>query len=468
MLEGWAQLGGLLVDGPGRAAGPRSVGEAVVEALRPPQRRAWRATARPEQQLVADADAFIRLAMCGRGWGKGFSITNALAEWATDTVGDYAAISPTLGDARKILTEGPSGLLKALGDDVAEYNRSTLVIHLVNGSRIVLASAERPDRLRGWNLAGAIIDELASFPRSTVRELWDAALMPALRIGDKPKLAIATTPRRDSPILRELVARADQGDPAVLIIHGSTFDNRANLSSAFLEEVERRYGGGSTIGRQEIEGELLSDVEGALVSSTLIEQTRVRVEQVPDLWRVVVGVDPAVTSTEHADETGIVVVGVGGPPIGGYTGRQAAVHGPHLFLLADASIRARPEVWARRTLDVAAEWVAEGITAEQNQGADLIQSMIRLVGEAERLPIPALIPVWATRSKYLRAEPTAGAWQQGRVHVVGALPELEDSWSSWVPGDPDSPDRLDACVHACVALVPELGAKQMTSVRLIA
>lgn len=468
-LPGWGQLGALIADGPAAGGPPAgaSFEDVLTHALVRDKRRPWRLTARPEQKLIADADAFIRLVLAGRGFGKGYGITNALGEWATAERGDYAAISPTLGDARKILTEGPSGLLVALGDDVADYNKSTLTIHLTNGSRIVLGSGERPDRLRGWNLSGAIIDELASFPVGTVRDLWDNALMPALRIGQRPRLAIATTPRRSSPILRELVARADSGDPSVLVIRGSTFDNAANLSPAFLEEMQRRYAGTQT-GRQELDGELLADVEGALVGSDLIEQTRVRPEHVPDLVRVGIGVDPATTSTARSDHTGIIAAGIGPAPLHGYQGRSAVVEGPHLYLLGDYSLRGRPDVWAGRVLDAAEEWEADFVTAEQNQGGDMVTTLVRMVAEAEGRLLPRIVPVWASRSKYIRAEPMAGVWQQFRVHVVDALPVLEDSWASWVPGDKTSPDQLDAAVHVAVGLLPQLGVKAQTEVRVIA
>ncbi len=450
-------------------SGPTTLAGAAVHRLRAiTLGRPWRATARPDQQLVADhPTAFIRLAMAGRGWGKGFSITNALAEWAVKTRGDYCAISPTLGDARKILTESESGLLAALGDDLAEYNRSSLVLYLKNGSRIILASGERPDRLRGLNLSGGIIDELASFPVSTVRELWDKALMPSLRKGERPKLAIATTPRRSSPILRELVDRAIGGDQAVLLVRGSTYDNADNLSPAFLAEMHERYDGTST-GRQEIDGELLADVEGSLVKTALIDETRVRAAELPDLRRVLVGVDPATTSRVTSDHTGIIAVGIGPAPVGDYRGKEAVVRGDHLYLLTDQSLRATPERWAARVLDVADDWMAEGITAEQNQGGDMVETMIRMVSDAEQRTLPKITPVWASRSKYIRAEPVAGVWQQGRVHVLGKLPAVEDSWASWVPGDAESPDELDASVHASVGLMPRLGVKAGTEIRILA
>jgi phage terminase large subunit-like protein len=454
----------------GRATeGPATLHAAVGERMRIRTiGRPWRETARPEQLLLCDhPSAFIRLAMAGRGWGKGYSVTNSLAEWATKERGDWCAISPTLGDARKILTESESGLLVALGDDLADYNKSSLVLTLKNGSRIILASGERPDRIRGLNLRGGIIDELASFPAHIVRELWDQALMPALRKGALPKLAIATTPRRSSPILRELIDREQGGDGKVLVVRGSTYDNADNLSDAFLEEMRQRYEG-TTTGRQELMGELLADVEGALVQSALVDATRVRAEHVPDLRRVLIGCDPATTSKAKSDHTGIIAVGLGGAPVGDYRGEQAVVSGDHLYLLADYSVRATPERWAASTLDAADAWDAEGVTAEYNQGGDMVETMIRMVANAEERRLPRIIPVWASRSKYIRAEPMAGVWQQNRVHMLGNIPALQDGWASWVPGDKESPDELDASVHAGVGLLPQLGAKAKTQIKIIA
>lgn len=449
--------------------GTSTLGASAVASLRARSiGRPWRRTARPEQQLICDhPTAFIRLAMAGRGWGKGFSITNALAEWSTKQRGDWCAIAPTLGDARKILTESESGLLVALGDEVAEYNKSSLIIYLRNGSRIILASAERPDRLRGLNLSGGIVDELASFPVGTVRELWDKALLPAVRKGEHPKLAIATTPRRSSPILKELIKRSDDGDPTVMIIRGTTFDNEANLSGAFLDQMRQRYLG-TTTGRQELLGELLADVEGALLTSDVLDDTRVLAAHLPELRHIAIGVDPAVSATENSDLTGLIAVGIGGPPVGDWKGKEALVEGEHLYFLNDWSLRAVPERWAARALDMAELWDAETITAERNQGGDMVETMIKMVARAEQRHLPHIKPVWASREKYIRAEPVAGVWQQRRAHVLGSMPGLEDGWVSWVPGDKKSPDELDASVHAGVGLMPQLGIKPSSQIKVLA
>lgn len=393
--------------------------------------------------------------------------SNVLAEWATTTRGDYAMIAPTFGDARKICTEGPSGLVAALGPQLHHYNKSDYVLYLTNGSRIVLASADAPDRLRGYNLSGAWCDELASFGPEQ-KELWDKSLIPALRIGKHPRMIITTTPRRSAIVLRELLARAKNGDPSVHLTTGSTFENRANLSAAFLQEMELRYKG-TTVGRQELAGEMLDEVEGALVTQATIEATRVLDGNlVPTLRRVVVGVDPCVTAGESSDACGIVVAGLGAIPMRGWTGTKSEVEGPHLYYFQDATMRGTPRRWARRALEVADEWAADSIVIETNQGGDLCTTMLRMVATELEARTPRIKKVHASVGKRTRAEPVAGMFEQYRAHMVGGIPGVEDGFTSWVPGDDTSPNELDAAVWAAVGLLPQLAMKGPAPVRLIA
>lgn len=402
--------------------------------------------------------------------GKGFATSNALVEWALAEAGDYAAIAPTLGDARKIVAEGPSGLLVALGDDLLNYNKSEFVLYLKNGSRIILAGAEKPDRIRGLNLRGALIDELASFGAHTL-ELWNEALLPALRIGKHPRICIATTPRRGNPVLKELVKRFEDGDPDVLMVRGSTKDNAANLSESFIVSIYKRYAG-TRLAAQELEGKLLDEVEGALLSGDLIERNRIiSAEDVPPLHRVVLGVDPAVSNTATSDHTGLVVAGIGPAPRGWTPppGLGILADSWHLYILDDRSLRASPETWARRALTVAEEWMVDCLVAEVNQGGDLVSSQIRMVARASGMATPRITQVRASVGKAARAEPVAALFEQNRAHFVGGFPELEDEWCGWVPGSSaKSPDRLDANVWAAVQLFPELAIKAPSEVRIIA
>ena len=439
---------------------------AALRAMEPPTARRWRDTARTNQLPPLGEDWLYWVIMAGRGFGKTFSGSNTLAEWAITHRGDYAVIAPTFGDARKICTEGPSGLIAALGDDLDNYNKSDYVLYLRNGSRIVLASADAPDRLRGYNLSGAWCDELASFGTGQ-KDLWDQSLMPALRIGRRPRMVITTTPRRSAVVLRELLARAKNGDPAVVVTRGSTFENRANLSPAFLAEMENRYAG-TTVGRQELDGEMLDEVEGALVTARLIDSTRILDGAlVPNLRRLVIGIDPAVTANDTSDACGLIAVGLGGPPLHGWVGAEAKVEGPHLYYLGDATMRGTPHAWALRALLLGEEWAADALIPETNQGGDLVATMLRMVAREADVHLPRIQSVHASHGKRTRAEPVAGVFEQCRAHIVGGLPGLEDGLTSWVPGDPESPNELDAGVWGAVGLMPQLGVKARPPARVI-
>jgi phage terminase large subunit-like protein len=231
-------------------------------------------------------------------------------------------------------------------------------------------------------------------------DLFSEALMPALRIGENPRVVITTTPR---PIkfLRELVAREDG---SVHIIKGKTWDNAANLSRTALTELKARYEGTRT-GRQELEGELLVDIEGALWKREWIDVTRV--EKAPALTRIVVAVDPAVTSGEKADLTGIIVAG-------------RSFNG-HLYVLEDLTIKGSPHQCMAKAVSAYHRWHADRIVAEVNNGGDYLEAVVRSVDES--VPYST---VRATRGKLTRAEPISALWEQQRAHIVGCLAKLED------------------------------------------
>lgn len=468
-------LRSFIANGPEGAAargGPQSYREAIDDALRPADARAWRSQARPEQLQVADSTAPYTFLLAGRGFGKTWTAAHTVVDWALTEPGMYAIVAPTFGDCRALCVEGPSGILRALGSpsgdpgvgELDRYDKSNYRLYLRNGSVFVMASDEAPARLRGPNFTGAWCDEIGSWKR--VKESWEEGVEFSTRIGSARKL-LTGTPKRGHPLVREYHTRAVEGDPDVLLVRGRTMDNAANLSDTFLRTIRAKYEG-TNLGRQELDGILLADAEGALMTTDLIEATRCRVADVPDLRRVIVAVDPAVTDRPDSDHTGIVVIGLGGPPLASYTGAAPKVAGDHLYVLADESMQASPRAWAERILKVAESWVADSIVAEVNQGGDLVGTMLRLVAEADGLPMPRLVEARASVGKRTRAEPVAGVFEQHRIHVVGGLADIENQLAGWSPGDTDSPDQLDAFIWGAVGLMPTLGVGKSTPFRIIA
>ena len=389
----------------------------------------YRQSARPHQ-LPPEGDWRIWLVISGRGWGKTFTGAGWLVEQALQQPNtEWAVVAPTFTDVRRTCVEGPSGIIKSLlPGQLSFYNRSNGMITLSNGSKIHMISAEIPDRARGLNLSGAWLDEFAAWQ---YEDTWTAGLAPALRIGN-PQVVITTTPR-PTKLIKEFIGRTDG---SIVITRGSTFDNAANLSEAALAELRNRYEG-TRIGRQELFGEVLFDVPGALWSLEMIESARIK--QAPDFVRVVVAIDPATTSGENADETGIVVVAKG------IDGRA--------YVLADRSCRDTPSGWAHRAIAAYHEFNADRVVAEKNQGGDMVELTIRSVEPT--IPFKGIV---AKVGKRLRAEPIAALYEQGRVSHIGVFDLLEDQMTGWVPDSGYSPDRLDALVHGLAELGLATGA----------
>ena len=408
---------------------PEFLAAADLLAAREPD-SAWRREARPEQ-LPPDGDWFIWLVCAGPGWGKTWLGARWLTEQATATPGDYAVIGRSEQDTRETCIEGRSGLLGALGLHLGspEYRRSVGQIRLSNGSVISAYSAESPERTRGPNLSGVWADELAAW--RFLAQTWDEVLIPAVRIGD-PKIVITTTPR-PVPLLREFVSR---DDGSVVITRGTTFDN-PSLSARALAEYRRFEG--TRIGRQELMGELLDDVEGALWNREMIEPHRIRAIDRGQLVRVVVAVDPATTSGAGSDETGIIVAGISATGEG--------------YVLDDLTCRLPPDAWARQVAQAFERWKADRVVCERNQGGELVETVLRTVNAS--LPITS---VHASQGKLTRAEPIAAVYEQGKIHHVGTFPELEDQLCTWIKGQSASPDRLDALVWAFTELRPGASA----------
>jgi len=391
--------------------------------------------ARPEQLPDSDtSDWSIYLYLAGRGAGK----TRTAAEWlaweaTTRPNTRWAIVAPTFGDVRDVCAEGESGIVNILNSygSLIDYNRSQGQIILKNGARIKLFSADEPDRLRGPQHHGAWCDELAAW-RYT--DTWDQ-LQFGLRLGDHPRTIITTTPRPVS-LIRNLASRTDG---TVKIARGSTFDNADNLAPQALIELQARYAG-TRMGRQELYGEILNESDSALWTRQLIEDARVKPEDAPPYFRVVVAIDPAVTSGEGSDETGIVVAG--------------ATPDGHYYILEDASMRGTPENWARKAVEMYRKHKCDRIIGEANNGGDMIEALLRQVD--------ATIPyrkVHASRGKKVRAEPVSALSEQLRLHMVGSnFTQLEDQLVTWEPDSDSSPDRMDAMVWAVTDLMSNSGA----------
>lgn len=391
--------------------------------------------ARPEQ-LPPDGDWSTWVIMAGRGFGKTLSGAEWVVEAATRRPGSYAIAAPTFGDGRDVCVEGESGVRGVLERrgrwNSRAWNRSLGELRLDNGSRLKVGSADEPDRFRGWNFAGAWLDELGAWRRPDAY----TQLRLATRLGDA-RMVVTTTPR-PTALVRELLD-AD----GTVVTRGSTFDNSANLSAAALAELRRRYEG-TRIGRQELYGELLTDTPGALWTLTLIDEHRRRTH--PDLKRVVVAIDPAVTHGEHSDATGIVAAGLGVDDA--------------VYVLDDRTCRLEPSGWARTAIDLYDDVGGDRIVAEVNNGGDLVTTVLHTVD-----PSVPVRTVRASRGKQVRAEPVAALYEQGRVHHVGVLAELEEQLTTWTPDSPESPDRLDALVWAVTDLAIERARRRRRSVR---
>ena len=392
----------------------------------------WPAIARPNQ-LPPPGDWWqIWLLLAGRGFGK----TRTLAEWVCEQVASgqaswIALVAATAADARDVLVEGESGILAVSPPWFRPvYEPSKRRLTWPNGAIARTYSAEEPDRLRGPQHDAAVCDELGSWSRP---ETWDM-LQFGLRLGRNPRCLVATTPR-PIKLIRELLAREGRD---VVVTRGSTYENRANLAPGFFDQIIRKYEG-TRLGRQELNAELLEDTPGALWSHGIIDAARQAAA--PNLVRIVVAIDPAATSGEDADETGIVVVG-----------KDNQGHG---YVLADASGKYQPIEWAKIAISAYRTHKADRIVAEVNNGGEMVENTLRMVDP--NIPFTA---VRASRGKVTRAEPVSALYEQGRMHHVGTFAQLEDQMTNFT-SDFDrnaagySPDRLDALVWAATELMVE-------------
>ena len=394
----------------------------------------WEFWAR-QNQLEPQGNWDFSIFNAGRGAGK----TRSGAEWVRHRVkmGDkrIACVAPTKGDVKRVMVEGESGLLNVcwagdktyrggkMGYPVWSPTNNTMIWE--NGAKAEFFSAEDPERLRGPQFHSAWADEVAAWNHQ--QDVWDM-LQFTLRLGRKPRVMVTTTPK-PTKLMRYLL-KSDRS----FITRGSTFDNADNLATPFLEGIRKEYEG-TRLGRQELYAEMLEEADGALWTTAMLDACQVEVSDVPYLNRIVVAIDPAISSNAESDMTGIVVAGVD-------------VNGTG-YVLGDYTARLSPQGWAAKAVSLFHEFSADRIVAEKNQGGEMVRRTLE--SEDETVPIKL---VHASRGKMARAEPISALYEKGRVKHVKGLDALEIQMRTWEPlGSIGSPDRLDACVWALTELL---------------
>lgn len=406
----------------------------------------WECQARPEQR-PPDWPWDYWILRGGRGGGKTRPAAELVHHWAAQPI-YIPLVGQTAAEVRDVMVEGISGLLAtAKPENRCKYLPSKRRVVWDSGAWGTLFSGDAPDQLRGPNADKAWVDELCKFqyPDPTMDNL---AMV--LRAGEHPQAVVSTTPR-PIKVFKDLVAdvRSEKhptGHNAMTLF--STYANLANLAPPFIERILRTYEG-TRLGRQELHAELLEDTPGALWTLALLEQTRVKRGEVPELVRVGIAMDPAATSAETSDAMGIIA-----------GGRSANGHG---YTLRDASMHGTPEQAARTAIFLYDELGADVLVAEANNGGEWIGTVMTLVARDMHRKSERATPhlnyhmVHASRGKYTRAEPVSALFERGLVHHVGMFPDLEDEETTWVPGMP-SPDRLDAEVWLWSELMLSTGA----------
>lgn len=431
------------------------VGESIAQqvAKLPPEERAkimegmdpeqvlwdWHFWARPEQ-LAPEGDWNIWLLLAGRGFGK----TRTAAEWIREQARvtsegkrRFALVARTAADVRDVIVEGESGIMNiSAPSEMPLYEPSKRRLTWPNGNTATCFTADEPDSLRGPQFTHAWGDEVAAW-----RQTPDAAGMTAFdnlrvgtRLGVNPQILVTTTPKR-VPLLYSLLAEHEKNPEKVVVSRGSTMDNAGNLAESYIDAITGVYEG-TRLASQELYGEMLDAVEGALWTDEMIANYRENGYPSGMPLRCI-GVDPSVAENPK-DECGIVVVA---------STSERDLYKRQSWVLEDASVLGAPSVWAQQVVAMARKWGCP-VVAEVNQGGALVKNAIHTID-----PTIKVLEVHSKYGKALRAEPITLAYEQGRVHHVGYFAELESQMTSWVPGEGKSPDRVDALVHALTALL---------------
>ena len=414
----------------------KELGPAKLEELK----HDWNFWARDNQLEPEGKDWNTWFINAGRGFGK----TRSGVEWVRENVKRgckrIAAVASTNSDIERVMVKGESGFLSVCwkGDKTyagkkmgfPEWSPTKRTLTWENGAQVQFFSAEEPERLRGPQFELAWCDETAAWNKDM--DTW-SMLQFCMRLGKHPRIMVTTTPK-PTKLIRQILK-----DPKTVVTTGSTFDNSANLAGTYLKAVKEQYEG-TRLGRQELYAEVLEEAQGALWTTAMLDDASVKHEDVPDLSRIVVSLDPAVTANAESDMTGIIVAGI---DVNGVA-----------YVLGDYTDRLSPQGWASKAIELYHQYQADRIVAEVNQGGDMVKTTIH--GEDETIPYKA---VRASRGKYARAEPVSALYERGLVkHVANppdgsSLNELETQMRTWEPlGSIGSPDRLDALVWAITDL----------------
>ena len=405
---------------------PESERQKAIESLTPDEADAllydWEFWARPNQ-VAPPGDWLVWLILAGRGYGKSRAGGEfVIREVRAGRAGRVALVAKTPANARDVMIEGESGILNISPPwFMPVYEPSKRRLTWPNGAIATVYSSKEPDHLNGPQHDLAWGDEVRTW--YSAQEVWDI-LMFGLRLGEHPRCVATTTPL-PIKLLRNLLKM-----PNVVVTGGTTYENRANLAPSFYSQIVSQYEG-TRLGQQEIHAELLDDVPGALWTRDIIKY-----KKAPDLVRVVVAIDPATTSKDTSDETGIIAAGKG-------------IDG-HAYVMADRSARVSPDRWARRAVQAFDDFDADVVVGEVNNGGDLVELTIRTVRKSISYKA-----VHASRGKYVRAEPVSALYEQDKVSHVEPFTDLEDQMCTWLPESGESPDRMDALVWALTELMLE-------------
>lgn len=395
----------------------------------------WQFWAR-QSQKEPPGDWLTWLILAGRGFGKSRAGAETIRAWVCGSTplagGRYkriALIAETAADARDVMVEGVSGLLAVHPPAFRPlYEPSKRRVTWKNGAVATLFNATEPDQLRGPNFDSAWCDELAKWQYA--RETWDM-LQFGLRLGDRPRQIVTTTPR-PVPVVKELLAAS-----TTVVTRGATMENRGNLAASFLKQITARYAG-TRLGRQELDAEVLDDNPSALWTRAMIEDATIKKAEMPRLARIAVAIDPSGTKgNDEGDDIGIVAAGKG--------------NDGKMYVLADKTCQKGPAGWGKEAVDLYKDLAADVIVGERNFGGAMVEHVIRTVDDT--VPFKE---VTASRGKWVRAEPVSSLYERGMVKHVGSFPELEDEMCSFGPdglADGKSPNRMDALVWAATELM---------------